>query len=157
MLFLFKNYFFHSWEKNFLKISFDRKKIYNINFPRKIIWKTVESQKGRKNEEIIIFASARFQQPGTYIYMKWTYRGAGRSVTIVFRQKRIFLPLWESLAPPISPHPDCGGRQLSQAGGEGVVNPRANLSTTLLIIKKKGNRRNIFPDKLQKFKTKSTG
>lgn len=55
-------------ERKIFLISFDRKKIYNINFPRKIIWKTVESQKGRKNEEIIIFASARFQQPGTYIY-----------------------------------------------------------------------------------------
>lgn len=64
-------------------------------------------------------------------------------------------PVWESLAPPISPHPDCGGRQLSQAGGEGVANPRANLSTTLLIIrnKKKENRKMIRFNILYKFKT----
>jgi len=71
------------------------------------------------------------------------YRGAskrGRSVPITFRKDPYSAR--ESLAPPVSPRPDCGGRQLSQAGSEEVANPRRYISTALLAVRRKSRSRN---------------
>jgi len=71
------------------------------------------------------------------------YRGAskrGRSVPITFRKDPCSAR--GSLAPPVSPRPDCGGRQLSQAGSEEVANPRRYISTALLAVRRKSRSRN---------------
>lgn len=81
----------------------------------------IESRKGKKDEEIAtIFASVLFQQPGIYgVGDNSEGRIGERGRWVPILEENILFSMWESLALPISPHPDCGGRQLSQAGGEG--------------------------------------